>query len=94
MPAISNCYGIHLMSSKISKPHGLKLVDIVNFRRGDSSIIVVNCPLNVLCTVIGLEASDDALVHRLDMGCEIWFKIHDADILKTIGNTMAQEIVL
>ena len=50
------------------------------------SDIAINCTLNVCCTVMGLEASDDALVHRLDVCGEIWFKDHNADILKVIRN--------
>jgi hypothetical protein len=40
--------------------------------------------LNEFCMIMGLEASDNALVHRLDMSCEIWFKIYNTDVLKAI----------
>ena len=47
-------------------------------------VVVSNCTLDVLGTIMGLEASDDALVHRLDVHCEIWFEIHNADVLKSV----------
>lgn len=72
----------------------LKLIDVIDFGRGNTCVIVVNCLLNVFCMVMGLEAPDYALVHRLDMGCEVWFKIHNMDVLKTVWNDMAQEIIL
>ena len=43
---------------------------------------------------MALEALDYTLIHRLYICYEIWFEVCNVDILKTIGNNVAQEIVL
>jgi len=43
---------------------------------------------------MALEAADDALVHWPDISYEIWFEIHNMNVLKTIWNDMSREIIL
>jgi hypothetical protein len=55
---------------------------------------MVNGSLNVFCMVMSFEASDDALIHQLDMSSEIWLKIPDMDVPKTIWDNVTREIIL
>jgi hypothetical protein len=84
MLVVSDSYGVHLIPSKISKPYGLKLINVIDLRGGNICIIAADCPLNIFCMIMSLEASNNALVHRLDIGSKIWPKIHNVDISKTI----------
>jgi hypothetical protein len=43
---------------------------------------------------MSFEASDDPLVHWLDMCSEIWLEILDMDVLETIWNDVTREIIL
>lgn len=44
--------------------------------------------------LVSFEAADYPLVIWLDMGCEIWLKIYDSDVLKVPRNNVAREVVL
>ena len=89
MPAVSDCCRVHLLPCNISKVHGLKLINLIDLGRGDAHVIAIDRAFNESCTIMALEAADDALVHWLDMSCEIWFKIHNANVLKTIRNDVS-----
>lgn len=73
------------MPSKISKVHGIELVNVIHLsRRGSPCVVEVDGALNEQCMIMGLEGSDDALVYRLNMCYEVWCKIHNTDGLKPI----------
>ena len=77
------------MPCQSCKFHGLKLVDLVDVGRCDTLVIVVDCTLNKLCPIMGLETLDYPLVHWLHMGYKIWFEVHDTDVFKTNRNNVA-----
>jgi hypothetical protein len=89
MPAMSNHCCIQLMLCQSCKFYSLELVDLVDLRRCNASVIAVDCMLNKLCLIMGLKTSDYPLVHRLHMGCKIWFEVNNVDVFKTNRNNVA-----
>jgi hypothetical protein len=78
----------------VGKSHFIKLIKLINLRRGDISFIAVNGTTNVFRTVTSLETLNSALVLGLDMCSEGWCKVSDFDVLKVIGNDVTREIIL
>jgi hypothetical protein len=65
------------------------LIDVVDVGRGYTLIVAIDSSLDESGTVMSFEASDYALVVRLNMCGEVWLKIHNSNVLKVIGNNMA-----
>jgi hypothetical protein len=61
---------------------------------GYSFVITINSTLDKPGTVMGFEATDDALIFGLDMRGKVWFKILDPNVLKVVRDNMAREVVL
>jgi hypothetical protein len=94
MPTISNCGGINIVPSQVHKSHCLKLVNAVNFGRGDARVIEIDSTLDVPRLVVGFEAMNDTLVKGLDMCSEVGSKIFYMDMFEAIRDNMPREIVL
>ena len=94
LSAIPDHSHIHFMPSHICKLHCLKLVNVIDFRGSDICLVMVNGSLNVFCMVMSFEASDDALIHWLDMSSEIQLKILDMNVPKTVWDNVIREIIL
>lgn len=92
----SSSFGLwwHPPPGMVCQPHCLQLIDIVDLGRYDTIIITINCALNELCTIMSLEALDNALIHRLDVHSKVWHEIFNTDIGEIIWNHVAREIVL
>src|SRR5882724_7824676 len=82
------------MPSSISKSHSLELVDIIYFGGCYTCIIVINGVLDKFGAIMSLEASDDALVHGLDMCSEIWLEVLNTNTLKTVWGDVTRKFVL
>ena len=55
---------------------------------------MINGVLDKFGVIMSLEASDDALIHGLNMCSEIWLEVLNTNILKTIWDDMTRKIVL
>ena len=56
--------------------------------------MAIDSLINESSVVVSFKASDDALIHWLDMSSEVWCEVLDAYILKTTRNNMTCEIIL
>ena len=70
-----------------SVKYTLKLVNVINFGRCYSLVIVIDSLLDESGLVVGFEAADNPLVFGLNMHSEIWFEILECfkDCLEQYG---------
>ena len=75
MPALCQQFQIIIMSTShqaaLAKCIASSWLISYIFCRGDTRIIMIDSSLNVLQVIVSLEAVDDPLICRLDMGGEI-----------------------
>ena len=79
---------IHLTPCHISKSRRFELIDVIDFGRGYTTVILVDSTMDIGGTVMSFETSDDALVHWLNVCCKVWGEVLNTDVLKTLWNNM------
>ena len=74
MPAVLDGGDVDFPPGSICKD-----VNIVDGGQSISIVVTIDCALNVLCMVVCLKTSDNALVFRLDVGSQVWFEVLNVD---------------
>jgi hypothetical protein len=73
LPAVSDCCSVDFSPRLLCEAHCLEQIDVIDLTRGDALIVSIDCSMNEASAVMRFEASNDALIHRLDMGSQVGF---------------------
>lgn len=70
-PTMVDGCGVYFVPSHLSNMHILELVDVIQFRWSDATVILINHMMDVPSTIMGLETLDNACIHGLHIQSQI-----------------------